>query len=106
MSDVKGYPDTGEHLDAQDWKNKNGRVLVGTEDSEMLARRLPFISLARDDSLMHYAPDRMELLLTNVPAEFDLSLHYVLAENPWPEPLDSSAWYAVDILHKDLLVLL
>ena len=35
-----------------------------------------------------------------IPSEQDFSLHFVVAENPDPEPVDASAWYAVDCPHN------
>jgi hypothetical protein len=102
---VKGTPETGESLDAQEWRASDNLVVVGTEDSECLASRLQFLRVERDESVMRFHPDRMEIRVDNVPADFDLSLHFVVAENVWPEPVDASAWYAADIPHEELLKL-
>lgn len=106
LADVRGYPETGEALDAQEWAAGGHVVMVGTEDSEFLARRLPFLQQNPYESVVHYAPDRIEVRLHQVPAEFDLSLHFVIAENPWPEPMHLSAWVAVDIPHARLIAMM
>jgi len=100
---VRGSVSTGEWLDAQDWLSGNRLVVVGTEDGEALVSRLPFLNPRQEEYFNILSPDRIETCLENVPAGFDLSLHYVLAENPWPEPVDASCWFAVDIPHRHLL---
>jgi hypothetical protein len=102
---AKGSPKTGERLDAQEWKAGNHLVTVGTDDGEGLTPRLPFLALGRYDEVTTYSPHRMDVCIPNVPAGFDLTLHFVMAENAWPEPVDASSWYAVDIPHKELLKL-
>jgi hypothetical protein len=42
--------------------------------------------------------------LKRIPAGVRIGLHYIVAENSNPEPLECSAWYAVDILHDQLFM--
>lgn len=102
---INGSPCTGEWLDAQEWHWDGRLVIVGTEDSEMLKSRFPFLTIPQWENLT-YLPNRLELRLDNIPADTSLSLHYVLAENPLPEPAEAAAWCAVDIQHHRLLDLI
>lgn len=96
---------TGEYLDAQEWSDGQNLVLIGTEDSQALDIRYPSIGFANILSVdfsprsMTFKIDRLSLL----PAA---SFHFIVAENPDPEPVESSAWLAVDQPHEDLLRLI
>lgn len=99
---VAGSPCSGEALDAQEWE-ANGRLVVAdTEDAEALTGRLPFLRLDAGTSLVQYSPQKLEIRIPPIPAPAAFGLHFILAENTSPEPVDSSAWFAVDIPHKHL----
>jgi hypothetical protein len=99
---VAGSPCTGEGLGAQEWEALGHLVVVGTEDEEALARRLGFLQHVSLASLAHFSPQKLETRIPHVPASAAFGLHFILAENPSPEPADLSAWFAVDIPHKRL----
>lgn len=101
---ILGSPESGEGLEAQSWEARGSLVVVGTEDYEALASRLPELALTEEDRcLVTYHPDGMEVVLPSVPADFVTSLHFVVAVNSFPEPVECSAWYAVDVPHNQLL---
>ena len=99
---VAGSPCSGEGLDAQEWAAGNRLVVVGTEDVEALASRLGFPHLDPRGSLTCYSPQKLELEIPRIPASADFGLHFIIAENTSPEPVDASAWFAVDIPHERL----
>jgi hypothetical protein len=99
---VAGSPCCGEDLNAQEWEALGHLVVVGTEDEEALARRLGFLRDLSLPSLAHFSPQKLETRLPHVPASAAFGLHFVLAENPSPEPAEMSAWFAVDIPHDRL----
>ncbi|MEM7173354.1 MAG: hypothetical protein AAF530_24535 [Pseudomonadota bacterium] len=101
-SDVAGSPCTGQGLVAQEWHNEGNLVVVGTEDEEFLGARQPFLS-CRDPSIVSSQENTITIELKDISVPSRLSLHFVLAENPYPEPVDASAWFAVDCPHKLLL---
>ena len=101
-SAVTGSPCTGEALEAQEWESKNNLVVIGTEDAEFLNRRLPFLGLAEYENIVRYKPNSMAITLKKVPKGVAISLHFVVAENTYPEPVECSAWFAVDMSHKSL----
>ena len=95
---------TGECLDAQSWVSDNKLVLIGTEDFDGLARRLKEHGLFGEPSpssnCVNYCNDGFEIVLPQVPAHQITSLHFIVASNHYPEPVDCSAWYAVDVPHR------
>ncbi len=99
---LAGHTAMGERLDAQEWSDGAHVLMVGTEDSEALDIRYPNLSLG-ETQIVHYTPNSMTLKLTNLPALYDPSFHYVIAENEEPEPVEASAWFAVDQDHTFLL---
>lgn len=97
-----GSPCTGEGLEAQEWTTKTHILTAGTEDSLELNKRMPFLELGDFDEIVKYASDAMEIQLDFVPPNQTLSLHYIIAENSYPEPVECSAWFAVDVTHSKL----
>lgn len=103
---IEGGPESGEHLDAQSWEGEHDIVVIGTEDGEMLSARMPWIEVSDDPlALVQYQKDSMRVPLKGIPAGVTVTLHYVIAENSKPEPVECSAWYAVDVPHDQLLKL-
>ena len=99
FGDAEGSPCTGEGLEAQEWSEAGRMVVVGTEDGEFLADRFRHLSAGEKEALAEYNKDSMIVHIRTIPPECNLSLHFALAENPEPEPVDASAWFAVDIPH-------
>ena len=99
---VSGSPCSGEGLDAQEWDADSRLVVVGTEDEDALASRfgLPRQEPYRD--WVRYSPSKLEVRIPCVPASGTFGLHFIVAENMLPEPVDASAWFAVDIPHEQL----
>lgn len=100
---LKGAPDSGERLDAQSWENATHIVMVGTEDYEALNERMPELSLREELYPIEYMTDGFRIMIPSVEPGTRLSLHYVIATNRLPEPVDCSCWYAVDINHNVVL---
>ena len=98
---AEGSPCTGEGLDAEEWELNGKLVVIGTEDSDFLLSRMPTLGIARYSETAKLLPDRIELELETVPN--NTSLHFVLVENSWPEPVEVSAWTAADLSHQKLL---
>jgi hypothetical protein len=67
-----------------------------------LSARLPDCGFSENDYPVHYLPNGFEIVIPRVPMGEEVSLHFVIAENPFPEPAENSAWYAVDIDHRAL----
>lgn len=90
---------TGEYLDAQSWVVDSKLVLIGTEDLDSLVTRLTDHGLLDAPYPVVYCDDGFEIVLSRVPARQMTSLHFIVASNHYPEPVDCSAWYAVDVPH-------
>ena len=104
VTDIEAVPESGEHLDAQSWEGEHDVVVVGTEDGEALLRRMPWLEAWEDPlALVEYRRDGLNVPLKHIPSGETVGLHYVVAENANPEPVECSAWYAVDIQHERLL---
>ncbi len=103
-TDIVGGPESGEYLDAQSWEGEHDIVVIGTEDGEMLSARMPCITVLDDPmALVQYQGNGLDVPLKDIPAGFAITLHFVIAENSNPEPVECSAWYAVDVPHDYLL---
>lgn len=63
---------------------------------------MPWLGLGVFEQIVRYADDSMEIQLATIPPHRDVTLHFVVAENPCPEPVPDSAWFAVDIPHSKL----
>lgn len=90
---------SGECLDAQSWVADGKLVLIGTEDLDSLASRLKDHGLLDAPYPVTYCSDGFEVVLPQVPALRVTSLHFIVACNKHPEPVDCSSWYAVDVAH-------
>ncbi|MFN3166569.1 MAG: hypothetical protein ACE37H_05840 [Phycisphaeraceae bacterium] len=102
LEQISGMPSSGEGLEANEWEAKGRLVVVGTEDEDYLAARLPFVELMPDKSLCQLSGQGIQVSLPYVPSQTSISLHFVVAENPAPEPAECSCWYAVDYPHAAL----
>ncbi|MCY1535477.1 hypothetical protein D9M68_708840 [compost metagenome] len=94
---------SGECLDAQSWVVDNKLVLIGTEDLDSLATRLTDHDLLNEPYPVKYCNNGFEVVLPRVPANRITSLHFIVASNRYPERVDCSAWYAVDVPHGHVL---
>jgi len=94
---------SGECLDAQSWVLDDKLVLIGTEDSDSLSFRLTEHGLLNAPYPVNYCNEGFEIVLPLVPACRITSLHFIVASNHYPEPVDCSAWYAVDVPHGHVL---
>jgi hypothetical protein len=103
MSPGAGGIASGQWLDAQSWEQDSRLVMVGTEDGEMLAARLPECGFSEDAYPVHYLPDGFDVWTPRVDPGSEVTLHFVVADNPHPEPAVASSWVAADINHKWLL---
>jgi len=101
--ELRGGAESGQRLDAQSWVDGGTIVIVGTEDYEALDERLPHCGFVEDDYPVRYFPNGFEIVVPRAPAGEVISLHFVVAENPYPEPVEDSAWFAVDIDHARLM---
>lgn len=103
MTGITGDPESGECLEAQSWETDHDLVMIGTEDGEALLSRMPWLSTSGDPlAFVQYREDGLNVPLRRIPAGVAIGLHYVVAENGSPEPVECSAWYAVDIAHGKL----
>jgi hypothetical protein len=95
-------PCLGECLDAQEWSENGKLVVIGTEDGAALSHRFPEIGL--EDKIVVELPDHsMTLRLQELGKRKNPSFHFIIAENEDPEPVEPSAWFAVDQAHVFLL---
>ena len=98
-----GDPQSGEWLEAQSWEQNGFIVMVGTEDYEALARRLPDRGLSEEEFPVTYHSNGIDVLFPRIPGGELTSLHFVVAENTIPEPAECSSWFAVDVSHSKIL---
>jgi hypothetical protein len=102
-TNLVGDPESGECLDAQSWEAPADIVLVGTEDGEALAGRMPELRLEGELlALIEYRRDGFNIPLSKIPPAYTVGLHYLVAENDNPEPEYPSAWIAVGMSHIEL----
>lgn len=94
-----GSPENGEALDAQSWENDTHIVMIGTEDTEFLSRRLPSLNLSEQELPTEFLPNGFRIALPMLRAKIPVSLHFVVASNALPEPAEYSTWFAVDVPH-------
>jgi hypothetical protein len=102
---VVGDPESGQNLDAQTWQTNGWIVAIGTEDFEVLETRLPQCGFTERNYPVRYHPHRIEVHTPSMQEDFPVTLHFVVAINPWPEPMESSAWFALDVPHDTVLTL-
>ena len=98
-----GSPCSGEGLDAQEWEDDSHLVVVGTEDEDFLVNRLSYLEKDPLCAEVNYGLKQIEVLLPRIRARYSFSLHFMIAENPSPEPKDCSCWFAVDTPHAELM---
>jgi hypothetical protein len=96
---VVGSPETGEALDAQSWENDGHIVMIGTEDVAFLSRRLPSLNLSEREAPTELLSNGFRITLPKLEPKIPVSLHFIVASNPSPEPVECSTWFAVDVPH-------
>ncbi|SPF75415.1 hypothetical protein ALP8811_00402 [Aliiroseovarius pelagivivens] len=101
-SPIEGTPCTGQCLDAQEWSSEDYTIVIGTEDAEILSDRLGAPEL-EDRAVVDYDKNSLTLRLERLVKRDGYSFHFLMVENPVPEPVDASAWFAVDQSHKNVL---
>ena len=99
----KGGAESGEWLDAQSWEDAKHKVMIGTEDFEVLRGRLPHIALKENPYPIDYLPNGLRVNIPSIKAGDKVSLHFVLAWNQLPELDVCATWDAVNIPHGVLL---
>jgi hypothetical protein len=101
-----GYGNSGEALDAWEWESNGMLVMIGTEDSEWLNSRL---GLDKEYSPESYPVkmnnNKITIEIEDLKENKELSLHFIIAWNSLPEPVECSCWYAVDVPHEKILLL-
>jgi len=99
-------PESGARLDAQSWTAHRDIVVIGTEDGEALTARLPWLRIPDDPlAFVRYEPDGLSIPLEGIPAGVEATLHYVVVENTYPEPVECCSWFAADLPHRRVLTL-
>ena len=99
----EGSPTSGERLDAQEWHWGGWTVVLGTEDFEALTARLPACDFREDNYPVSYNPTGLLITVPVVPAGSIATLHFIVAVNAFPEPVECSAWFAADVTHDHVL---
>jgi len=99
----RGYACSGEGLEAWEWDNGEHTVTIGTEDNESLCSRIKINELNNSNYYIEMKDNVTTINLTSFPEETELSLHFIIAWNPQPEPASDSCWFAVDQPHNNLL---
>ena len=92
----------GQNLEAMEWENSHSLVVVGTEDAESLNARMPFLHLEEYENIATYRASSLQIKLNELEPSHDIGLHFIVAENPIPEPVECSAWSAVNCSHQYL----
>jgi hypothetical protein len=106
---IEGYGHPGEGLEAYEWEQENHLVMIGTEDPYYLNHRIPLIPAEpseASDYPITMEENEIRISLKKLTANSSYSLHYVIAWNKLPEPLEISCWLAVDRTHQSIRELL
>jgi len=106
---IEGYGNHGEGLEAYEWEQENHLVTIGTEDPYYLNYRIPLIPAEpseASDYPITMEENEIRICLKKLPADSSYSLHYVIAWNNLPEPIEISCWLAVDRTHQSIRELL
>ena len=99
----KGGAASGQSLDAQEWEADGWTVVLGTEDYDALATRLPDCGFREDDYPVSYKPSGLTITVPAIPLDTATTLHFIVAINAFPEPVECSAWFAADVPHQQVL---
>ena len=99
----KGYGNSGEGLEAWEWKSNKTLVMIGTEDDMYFGSRINLKKTTNDYYSTTMENNIVKIHISKFPANKELTLHYVVSWNPLPEKADCSCWFAVDIPHERIL---
>lgn len=102
-SEAVGESCTGQCLEAIEWDSRGSLLIIGSEDAEALSQRMPWLGVAPGQVIVEYTPRGMEILLSGTASSVSSAFHLIIAENPAPEPVPDSAWFAVDIPHQTVV---
>jgi len=103
FSEAIGGPCTGQCLEAIEWDSRGSLLIIGTEDAEALSQRAPCLGVAPDQVIAEYTPRGIEIRLSGTTNAAPSTFHLIIAENPSPEPVPDSAWFAVNIPHQSVV---
>ncbi len=100
----QGTANSGESLEAWEWESDGKLVMIGTEDSDRLNERLNYQGQSTCENISVAMTDNaISVRLEKFAAGKMLSLHFLVAWNPSPEPSSCSCWYAVEMSHQELM---
>jgi len=102
-SNLNGTTCTGEHLDAIEWEDSQSILVVGTEDGEALKSRMPWWNNDTIESSASYETSFLRINHAKALHPKEISVHFIIAENPTPEPEECSSWFAVDCEHSKIV---
>ena len=102
-SSIKGTSCTGQGLAAIEWEDSQSIVVIGTEDEEALIYRMPWLKTDMFELEETYEPSLLSINIAKAMYPQKMSFHFIIAENPMPEPKEVSAWFAVDSGHSKIL---
>jgi hypothetical protein len=97
---VDGSPSTGECLDCLEWETEEWQLSVGTEDQEMLARRLPELCIQVDPYPIEYTTSGLSLVLCQMPLRKATTFQFIVSYKGLPDERKCSAWYFADVSHE------
>ncbi|MDD2721815.1 MAG: hypothetical protein PHH47_10970 [Gallionella sp.] len=100
----QGMANSGEALEAWEWESDGKLVMIGTEASDRLNERLNYQGQSTCENISVAMTDNtISVRLGKFAAGKMLSLHFLVAWNPSPEPISCSCWYAVEMSHPALM---
>lgn len=99
-SDLIGGAATGECLDCIEWANNEWHLTLGTEDSEVLERRLPNINIILEPYSIEYTASQMKLNLKDLKITEAITFHLIISYKKLPDPRECSAWFFADMDHE------
>lgn len=99
-SQLQGSACSGEGLDAWEWESDGHIVIVGTEDGDRLFSRLKLGKSSQDSYPVTLRKNSIAIGLEYYPANTELTLHFLISTNRFPEKNVNSCWFAVDVPHQ------
>ncbi|MDD4964343.1 MAG: hypothetical protein PHI11_10555 [Gallionella sp.] len=100
----QGMANSGGALEAWEWESDGKLVMIGTEVSDRLNERLNYQGQSTCENISVAMTDNaISVRLGKFAAGKMLSLHFMVAWNPSPEPSSCSCWYAVEMSHQALM---
>jgi hypothetical protein len=100
----QGMANSGESLEAWEWESDGKLVMIGTEESDRLNERLNYQGQSTcENNSVAMTDSAISVRIGKFAAGKMLSLHFLVAWNPSPEPSSCSCWYAVEMSHQALM---